>query len=118
VSSELLQFLAGVGQSKRQVKVPLSTGMYLSLWWWVHDLQEEGQEQDDTTWNKSIAAGTCLGLAARVVQNDIVPMVGGWVGAAMDIQQQHQRNILHLISGQGCWWLGEARCTATPQAGL
>mmetsp|Transcript_36758 Transcript_36758/g.92846 ORF Transcript_36758/g.92846 Transcript_36758/m.92846 type:complete len:881 (-) Transcript_36758:305-2947(-) len=37
--------------------------------------QEEGQEQDDTTWNISIAAGTCLGLAARVVQNDIVPMV-------------------------------------------
>lgn len=37
--------------------------------------QEEGQEQDDTTWNISVASGTCLGLAARVVQNDIVGMV-------------------------------------------
>jgi importin subunit beta-1 len=37
--------------------------------------QEEGQEQDDTGWNISMAAGTCLGLAARVVRSDIVPLV-------------------------------------------
>jgi hypothetical protein len=33
--------------------------------------------QDDTSWNISIASGTCLGLAAKVVEDDIVPMVGG-----------------------------------------
>ena len=37
--------------------------------------QEEGQEQDDAAWNVAVAAGTCLGLTARVVQDDIVPMV-------------------------------------------
>ncbi len=39
--------------------------------------QEEGQEQDDTGWNISMAAGTCLGLASRVVRGDIVPLVRG-----------------------------------------
>ena len=37
--------------------------------------QEEGLEQDDTGWNIATSAGTCLGLAARVVRNDIVPLV-------------------------------------------
>eukprot|EP00195_Chlamydomonas_chlamydogama_P009742 CAMPEP_0202900576 /NCGR_PEP_ID=MMETSP1392-20130828/11916_1 /ASSEMBLY_ACC=CAM_ASM_000868 /TAXON_ID=225041 /ORGANISM="Chlamydomonas chlamydogama, Strain SAG 11-48b" /LENGTH=865 /DNA_ID=CAMNT_0049586993 /DNA_START=281 /DNA_END=2875 /DNA_ORIENTATION=+ len=43
--------------------------------------QEEGQEQDDTGWNISMAAGTCLGLAARVVQDSIVPMVMPFIQA-------------------------------------
>ena len=38
--------------------------------------QEEGLEQDDTGWNIATSAGTCLGLAARVVGGDIVPLVG------------------------------------------
>ncbi len=37
--------------------------------------QEEGQEQDPTTWNLSVAAGMCLGLAAQVTGNTIVPLV-------------------------------------------
>eukprot|EP00798_Chlamydomonas_sp_ICE-L_P017132 gene17132-23436_t len=36
--------------------------------------QEEGSEQDDTNWGLSMAAGTCLGLVARVVEDPIVPM--------------------------------------------
>ena len=40
--------------------------------------QEEGLEQDDTGWNISTSAGTCLGLAARVIGVDIIQLVGVW----------------------------------------
>ncbi|GAV73592.1 IBN_N domain-containing protein/HEAT_EZ domain-containing protein [Cephalotus follicularis] len=37
--------------------------------------QEEGQDQDDSIWNISMAGGTCLGLVARTVGDAIVPLV-------------------------------------------
>ena len=37
--------------------------------------QEEGQDQDDTAWNVSMAAGTCLGLMARTAKDNIVQHV-------------------------------------------
>ncbi len=58
--------------------------------------QEEGQEQDPSTWNLSVAAGMCLGSAAQVVGNDLVPLVstsrahdpsshaGGWACRVAD----------------------------------
>jgi hypothetical protein len=39
--------------------------------------QEEGQEQDESTWNLAMSSGTCLGLMARVAGNDVVPVVRG-----------------------------------------
>lgn len=41
--------------------------------------QDEGQDKDDSNWNLSMAAGTCLGLVAATVGNDIVPLVMPYV---------------------------------------
>lgn len=37
--------------------------------------QEEEQDQDEGAWNIAMAGGTCLGLVARTVGDDIVPLV-------------------------------------------
>ncbi|CAA2980192.1 importin subunit beta-1 [Olea europaea subsp. europaea] len=37
--------------------------------------QEEDQDQDESAWNLVMAGGTCLGLVARTVGDDIVPLV-------------------------------------------
>lgn len=37
--------------------------------------QEEDQDREDTAWNLSMAAGTCLDLIATVVEDEIIPLV-------------------------------------------
>ncbi|EFJ08161.1 hypothetical protein SELMODRAFT_185511 [Selaginella moellendorffii] len=41
--------------------------------------QEEGQDQDEDVWNLAMAGGTCLGLVAKAVGDDIVPLVMPYV---------------------------------------
>eukprot|EP00898_Chlorokybus_atmophyticus_P004073 jgi/Chlat1/4667/Chrsp3S05614 len=41
--------------------------------------QEEGQDTEENVWNVSMAGGTCLGLVANNVKDDIVPLVMPYV---------------------------------------
>ncbi|KAJ6846504.1 importin subunit beta-1-like [Iris pallida] len=52
--------------------------------------QEEDQDQDDGTWNLSMAGGTCLGLVARTVGDAIVPLVMPFVES--NIRKPEWRN--------------------------
>ncbi|KAK4746057.1 hypothetical protein SAY87_012369 [Trapa incisa] len=53
--------------------------------------QEEDQDQDEGAWNIAMAGGTCLGLVARTVGDDIVPLVMPFVEANLTKHDWRQR---------------------------
>lgn len=53
--------------------------------------QEEDQDQDEGAWNIAMAGGTCLGLVARTVGDDIVPLVMPFIEENITKQDWRQR---------------------------
>ncbi|KAG9133976.1 hypothetical protein Leryth_004682 [Lithospermum erythrorhizon] len=53
--------------------------------------QEEDQDQDEGAWNIAMAGGTCLGLVARTVGDDIVPLVLPFIEANIAKEDWRQR---------------------------
>lgn len=48
--------------------------------------QEPGQDRDEGIWNISMAAGTCLGLVAQCVKDEIVSLVMPYVQVGLAAQ--------------------------------
>ena len=48
--------------------------------------QEPGQDRDEGIWNISMAAGTCLGLVAQCVKDEIVSLVMPYVQVGLAVQ--------------------------------
>ncbi|XP_078428286.1 ARM repeat superfamily protein [Wolffia australiana] len=53
--------------------------------------QEEDQDLDEGAWNLSMAGGTCLGLVARTVGDDIVPLVMPFIQENIDKPEWRRR---------------------------
>ena len=59
--------------------------------------QEEDADEDE--WNVSMAAGTCLGLLAQAVTDNIVPAVIPFIEANIRAQDWHQREAAVMAFG-------------------
>ncbi|KAL5539334.1 hypothetical protein UlMin_024316 [Ulmus minor] len=53
--------------------------------------QEEDQDQDEGAWNIAMAGGTCLGLVARTVGDDVVPLVMPFIQDSISKPDWRQR---------------------------
>ena len=62
----------------RQALQPLVTMLLEQL-----TKQEPGQDRDEGIWNISMAAGTCLGLVAQCVKDEIVSLVMPYVSVGI-----------------------------------
>ncbi|KDD72025.1 hypothetical protein H632_c3985p0, partial [Helicosporidium sp. ATCC 50920] len=61
--------------------------------------QEEGAEAEEGAWNVSLAAGTCLGLVAGVVEDAVVPLVMPLVQAKIGSQNWREREAATFAFG-------------------
>lgn len=62
-------------------------------------LTRQQDEEDDDTWNLAMAAGTCLGLVAQVVQDDCVDLVLAFVQANFESADWKHREAAVLAYG-------------------
>lgn len=60
--------------------------------------QEPGQDRDEGIWNISMAAGTCLGLVAQCVKDEIVSLVMPYVQVGLAAAAVSTNSLLHLSS--------------------
>ncbi|XWS48593.1 hypothetical protein CRYUN_Cryun13aG0089800 [Craigia yunnanensis] len=61
--------------------------------------QEEGQDQDEGAWNIAMARGTCLGLVAQTVGDDIVPLVVRFIEENITKPDWRQREVATYAFG-------------------
>ncbi|KAL9312854.1 hypothetical protein ACSQ67_018306 [Phaseolus vulgaris] len=61
--------------------------------------QEEDQDLDEGAWNIAMAGGTCLGLVARTVGDDIVPLVMPFIEENITKQDWRQREAASYAFG-------------------
>ena len=59
--------------------------------------QEPGQERDEGIWNISMAAGTCLGLVAQCVKDEIVSLVMPYVQVGIAAEAACNPAVLHSL---------------------
>ena len=60
--------------------------------------QEEDQDQDEGAWNIAMAGGTCLGLVARTVGDDVVPLVMPFIEENISKPDWRQREAATRVS--------------------
>mmetsp|Transcript_14784 Transcript_14784/g.31758 ORF Transcript_14784/g.31758 Transcript_14784/m.31758 type:complete len:862 (-) Transcript_14784:329-2914(-) len=61
--------------------------------------QEEGQEADEGTWNLSMAGGTCLGLVANTVGDQVIGLVLPFVHQAANMEDWRYREAALMAFG-------------------
>jgi importin subunit beta-1 len=72
---------------------------------------QEGEEQDEDTWNVATAAGTCLALIATTVLDEVVPHVMPFVRDNISNTNWHFREAAVLAFGS--FTFSEPRTVAT-----
>jgi importin subunit beta-1 len=62
-------------------------------------MQKQDEDAEDDEWNVSMAAGTCVGLLAAVVGDDIVPLTIPFIEQNIQAADWHQRDAAVMVFG-------------------
>ncbi|CAM8989944.1 unnamed protein product [Rhodiola kirilowii] len=80
--------------------------------------QEEDQDLDEGAWNIAMAGGTCLGLVARTVGDDIVPLVMPFIEENINKSDWRQREAATYAFGSILEGPSPEKLVVTVNAGL